>query len=119
MKAKIYKYILNCPTCQQYKKTATKKYGKLPLKDNVSPDPFIDVHIDLVGPWTIKIKQDSNKEIAVQLQALTIMDAGTNLTEIVPYDNKTVTTIASIFDNVWLCRYPRPQRVIHITEENL
>ena len=47
------------------------------------------------------------------MKALTIIDVGTFLLEIVPYDDKQAVSIAKLFDQEWLCRYPRPERVIH------
>ena len=40
------------------------------------------------------------------------MDAGTSLVEIIPITNKKSVNITHIFDEEWLCRYPRPVQVI-------
>ena len=42
-----------------------------------------------------------------------MIDVGTFLLEIVPYHDKEAASIARLFDQEWLCRYPRPARVIH------
>ena len=40
------------------------------------------------------------------------MDAGTSLMEIILITNKKSVNITHIFDEEWLCRYPRPVRLI-------
>ena len=70
--------------------------------------PWNNVAVDLVGPWTIKVK-----EITMEFHALTIIDVDTNLSEAIRIDNKTSKHIATQFENTWLSRYPKPAYCIH------
>ena len=51
--------------------------------------------------------------------ALTIIDPVNNLTELVRVDNKTAKHVANKFAYTWLTRYPWPENVSMIMEENL
>ena len=118
MKAQIEDLVAHCDVCQRCKKTGKKKYGKLPLKDDNSPEPFESVAVDLVGPWKVDVVQALGDDAGTrtteqEFKALTIIDLGTCLTEIAPYVTKRADAIAEIFDRVWLCRYPRPSRCYH------
>ena len=115
MKSQIKGLVAHCDICQRCKKTGKKKYGKLPLKDDNSPEPFELVAVDLVGPWKIDVVQALGGEAGTrtteqEFKALTVIDLGTCLTEIAPYVTKRANAIAEIFNRVWLCRYPRPAR---------
>ena len=90
-----------------------KKYGKLPIRNNVASDLFHTVQVDLIGPWKIEIAQANSKVAEKEIKAVTIIDVGTLLLEVVPYHDRKSVSIANIFDQEWLCRYPRPAQVIH------
>jgi hypothetical protein len=47
-----------------------------------------------------------------QLQARTIIDKGTGWPEFIATQSKSSQQIAILFDGAWLCRYPRPDRVV-------
>jgi hypothetical protein len=47
-----------------------------------------------------------------QLQALTIIDKGMGWPEFIATTSKSSQQITILFDGVWLCRYPRPDRVV-------
>ena len=47
------------------------------------------------------------------MKALTIVDKATGWPEVVGITNKQSENIAKLFDQVWLCRYPKPRRVIY------
>ena len=49
----------------------------------------------------------------LKFHALTMINTVTNLTEIVRVRNTTAQAAATAFEVGWLCRYPRPVRVIH------
>ena len=83
------------------------------MRDDVAPKPFHTLQVDLIGPWNVEIKQTNLRVINIQLKALTIIDVGTFLLEIVPNDNKKAVSIAKLFDQEWLWRYQRPECVIH------
>lgn len=112
MRIDIERHVAACDTCQKFKVTDIKKYGKLSLKDNAALEPFEDVQVDLIGPWRINIMQKLERTVRAEIKAFTILDTGTSLVEIIPITNKKTVNIAHIFDEEWLCRYPRPVRVI-------
>ena len=72
------------------------------------PEPFDEVAVDLIGPWSFKL----NNQV-IQFQALTCIDPVTTLAEIVRIDNKTSAHVSNRFENSYLARYPRPLRCIH------
>ncbi len=107
-------YVKTCAVCQEYKITATKKYGKIPLPRSITIKPWEEVHVDMIGPWTVQFtltNQPGTTKLE-QLLALTIIDKGTGWPEFVATQSKTSQQIAILFDGAWLCRYPRPKRVI-------
>ena len=83
------------------------------MRNDIASDPFHTVQIDLIGPWKIEIAQTNSTVTVKEIKAVTAIDVGTLLLEIVPYHNRKAVSIANIFDQEWLCRYPRPARVIH------
>ena len=107
-------HVKKCPKCQKFKLTGVKKYGKVPLSDadDSYSTPFHTVQVDMVGPWSVKFNM-LGKKIKRNVQALTIIDRATSWPELVAAASKDSQLIAELFDNEWLCRYPRPVRVIH------
>ena len=97
---------LQCDVCQQFKLTGAG-FGKLPAKEAILM-PWEEVHVDLIGPWKIKI---GTKE--VEFNALTCIDPVTNLVEMVRIENKTSKHVAQQFENCWLARYPWPEKCVH------
>ena len=112
MKQDIENFVRRCEKCQKYKKTGINKYGKIPLKDNVSPELFDKVHVDLIGPWTIDIKQQAARTMTVNVWVLTVLDEETSLVEVIPYTTKKSEHVVNLFDNEWLCKYLQPKRFI-------
>ena len=62
----------------------------------------------MIGPWNIKVGQQ-----LFTLDALTMIDTDTNLTEACTIQQKTSQHVAMKFENTWLSRYPKPMRCIH------
>jgi hypothetical protein len=48
-----------------------------------------------------------------KIRALTMIDKATGWPEFAAIVNKTSYHIAILFDSIWLCRYPRPRKVIY------
>ena len=72
------------------------------------------MHVDLAGPWTVEFKlTDNGKILAKQILCFTAVDKATGWAEIMGIDNKRSESIAPLFGNEWLLRYPRPRRVVH------
>ncbi|KAE9037000.1 hypothetical protein PR001_g8578 [Phytophthora rubi] len=82
-------------------KHPTVKYGKLPLT-TVTVHPWYEVVIDSISPFG---KQ--------QFRGVTIIDTSTRLCELHPAIDASSDEAAYIFDRYWLCRYPRPTRIIY------
>ena len=94
--------------------------------------PWSTVHTDLIGPYSIKTKQfqpdGSIIEVNLQLTCMTMIDRVTGWFEIVEVPNyivedlqnkttresvdKTSARLSRLFDQTWLSRYPRPNKVI-------
>ena len=97
-----------------FKLTGVKKYGKIPLSDDNDNDliPFHTVQVDMIGPWSVRFSM-AGKIVKRDLQVLIIIDRATTCPEFVPTKMKESIEISEVFDSQWLCRYPRPVRVIH------
>jgi hypothetical protein len=112
-------YCKKCSVCQKFKKRS-KRYGHVPPK-NVSDEtePWSNIHIDLVGPYTIEAKQEQPGqkivEVELQLLAMTMIDPTTGWFEIVqvPYNDQGSARISQLFNNTWIARYPRPAKVVY------
>ncbi|GFH58269.1 hypothetical protein CTEN210_14745 [Chaetoceros tenuissimus] len=98
-----------CSKCEicQVNKTASVQYGHLPPR-TVTMNPWHTVAVDLIGPWKFKVQG-----VTVEFHALTMVDQDTNLVEAVRIQNKHANHIATLFENNWLSRYPRPVKCIH------
>jgi len=112
--AAITKLVQTCDVCQQCKITAVKKYGKIPLPAHHKLSPWEEVHVDLIGPWDVRYNSSATpgKSTVEKIMALTIMDKATGWPEFVAIKNKTSYHISILFDSEWLCRYPRPAKVV-------
>ena len=82
-------------------------YRKLPPR-HATLAPWNKVAVDLIGPWAVTVGQHK-----YEFDALTCIDPVTNLVEIIRLNNRTAHHVAQQFENVWLSRYPRPNRCIH------
>jgi transposase InsO family protein len=90
-------------------KAAGCGYGELPPKD-AEETPFDTVCVDLIGPWKLSIFEEQK---TIELNALSIIDAVTGLTEFSRINSKEAAYIATEFTRSWLQRYPKPRRCIH------
>ncbi len=92
-----------------------KKYGKIPLPTHRNLAPWEEIHVDLIGPWDVRYNSTliPGKTTVEKIQALTIIDKATGWPEFVAIKNKTSQHITLLFDSEWLCRYPRPARVVY------
>ena len=76
-------------------KNQGRQYGHLAAQE-VNVAPWHTVSVDLIGPWTTLVNGQE-----LEFKVLTIMDAVTNLLEIVRIDNKKRKNISPI--NFPLC----------------
>ena len=107
MRTLINDFVKKCDICQRVK-GPFPRLGHLPIKATET-NPWEEVQIDLVGPWTFKIPP----KWSVSVLALTCIDPFTGLCDACRLDNKTSSHVASKFYTLWLARYPRPLRCIH------
>ena len=78
------------------------------LSCNALSTPWLEVAVDLIGPWSIKV---NSQELV--FHALTCIDTVTNLAEVIRIENKTAAHISMLFENHWLSRYPCPSWCVH------
>jgi len=73
-----------------------------------------EVYVDLIGPWDVRYNSSGipGRSTIEKIHALTCIDKATGLPEFVAIQNKTSHHVALLFDGEWLCRYPRPARVV-------
>ena len=113
LKREVTNLVQTCAVCQQNKVTGTKAYGTIPASDDRQVPPWDTVHVDLVGPWNVYFRlTESGRTLTQQIKGFTAVDKATGWPEIVAISNKRGQTIANLFDEAWLCRYPRPRRVV-------
>lgn len=109
--AAIESFVSTCDACQKNKITAPKKYGKIPMPNNIIVEPWDSVHVDMIGPWTVSFKiTNTSRTIQKEMKALTIIDQATGWVEFVPTTNFLSAHVSYLFDTEWLCRYPRPKQ---------
>ena len=54
-------YVKKCPIYQTTKITSQSKYGLLPIDNRNRKEPWNTVHIDLIGPWNVGLKNPDGK----------------------------------------------------------
>ena len=114
MKAMIESHVKTCEACQLYKITGRKKYGKVPQVTALRNfAPFEKVHVDLCGPFTVRIEKPDGTIYEMQVHFLSACDACTAWPELKSVEKKESKYISELFDRIWLCRYPRPRWVSH------
>ena len=83
LRATVDHVVLNCDSYQQLK-SSSRQYRHLPPRQ-VSIKPWYSVAVDLIGPWKIKLSDNTELEV----NALTMVDTDTNFAEACRIDNKT------------------------------
>ena len=107
LRTHVKKACRTCHICQTTKKT-TAKYGHLPPKQP-EVTPWETLCVDMIGPY--KIERKGKKDL--ELWCVTMIDPATGWFEIkqVP-GTKRADIVANIVEQVWLNRYPWPQKVV-------
>ena len=99
MKDAIEEYVRSCDTCQRLKTMNQQKFGKIPLRDVYDEKPWEHISVDLVGPWTAKVKHTKTQKVTKQkLWALTAIDEATTRPKIVQIKEKSSLNISKKFD---------------------
>lgn len=124
MKDQVERHVKTCLQCQKGKHKS-HKYGHLPAKI-AETVPWNSVCVDLIGPYTIKSKDGT----ILDFMCLTMIDPATGWFEIVELPNtcievvrkgekiieviidKTSAMVSRLFNQTWLCRYPRAKYII-------
>ena len=119
------RFVKGCKACQKGKGKA-RKYGHVPAK-LAEVVPWRAVCVDLIGPYTIK-GQDGKM---LDFMCLTMIDPATGWFEIAELPcvervtqqngktkvetilDKSSKTVARLFNNTWLARYPRANYIIY------
>ena len=99
--------IADCDICKRMKHSRLN-YGELPIREISHVLPWQQVHVDMVGPWKIKVNKTS-----LEIKALTCIEPVLNLLEIFRCNDKKGLTVAKAFENGYLSRYPRPLECVH------
>ena len=96
-----------CPTCQKTKRSS-KHYGHLPPKE-AEVSPWEKLCVDLVGPYTIKNKNNET----ITIHAVTMIDPATGWFEMKLLKEKSAINVANLVEQTWLTRYPWPQEITY------
>ena len=106
LRKEVHRQCATCLTCQMTKRD-TKKYGLIPEKE-AEANPWEILCVDLIGPYTLKRKHKPS----LKLWCLTMIDPATGWFEMKEIENKTAANIAEKVQQVWLTRYPKPDKII-------
>ena len=101
----VKRHVDRCETCMKCKRGGMV-YGQTGPRD-ATVLPWQQVHCDSIGPWKIELRGRT-----LEFHAMTMIDACTNLVEIDFTCGTTALEGAHAFENTWLCRYPRPIKVV-------
>ena len=96
-----------CDICKRMKHSRLN-YGELPIREISHVLPWQQVHVDMIGPWKLKVNKTN-----VEIKALTCIEPVLNLLEIFRCNDKKGNTVARAFENGYLSRYPRPLECVH------
>ncbi len=96
----------NSEHCQRNNLSGTG-YGLLP-EHELHSVPLKGCAVDLIGPWIIQVCTKP-----YEFDALTVIDTVSNLVKLVRIDEKTSAHMARKYAQVWLSRYPCPERDVH------
>ena len=92
--------VKECDQCQRNKITSrrtTEKYRQLTTQECLLETLYMSIFL---------------KILTKQVQCFAVVDKATGWPEIMGIDKKR-ESIATLFGNEWLSRYPRPRRVVH------
>ena len=94
--------IEGCEKCRLFKRSNKyNQYGKIPVPEIVEDSVWNTIQVDSVGP------------LFKDKRLLTMIDVVSGLCELDALMDYSSAESAASFDKTWLCRYPRPSKVIH------
>ena len=122
-----------CKICQQFKNRKTL-YGYLPPKNIEELKTWNTVNVDLMVPYIKSIRQQKPGGTVIQNNAcptcMTMIEPALEWFDIVEipafyleevalgnyeYIDKSSSRVTQMFNNAWICRYPRPRKVVFDT----
>jgi hypothetical protein len=89
------------------KKLVGPQYDQLPSR-NAALIPWEEVAINLIGPWMIKLPNET-----FNFMPLTCIDPVTNFADAIYLHDKTASQVGIQFENLWLSQYPQPAHCVH------
>ena len=81
--------------------------GRTTHSSHVLNVPWLEAHVDLIGPWQLK-----SQGVAAKFWAMTIVDPVTDLVEIARVNSTKSAENAHKFKNAWLAWHPKPEKVV-------
>ena len=103
--SKIQNQLSVCNICSKMKKNSPKEGQLAPCK--VPSIPWLEAHINLIGPWELK-----SQGVAAKFWAVTIIDPITNLVEIAWVTSTKSVKNAHTVKNTWLSWYSKLDKVV-------
>ena len=101
--AKCVRLISKCAICKKIKKTNKPNYDKMPVK-TTEATPWVEVNVELVGPYTIKTQKWDSTDIPseVTLVVVAFINPVTGWFEIskVPYVDQSSVRISQLFNQI-------------------
>jgi hypothetical protein len=101
LRDEVHSQVSRCKIGQKMKRYSTN-FTQLPAQEATSV-PWEQVHVDLIGPWNIKVKGHKKP---VQFIALACIDPVLNLLEVGTVKDKMSEQVAKTFEHLWLSHYP-------------
>ena len=96
MRDDIRRYVKTCRKCQLCKASPIRKYGKLPAKEAEPAVPWNRVNVDLIGPYSVKVK--GTRE-TIELRAMTMIDPTTGWFEVKEIEEPTAGVCQAALDD--------------------
>jgi hypothetical protein len=108
LKATAESTVSRCRICQEVK-PPERVIGKLAPRE-APLAPWDEVHVDCIGPWTIKLPGQQDDLV---FDTLMCINPVPNIVELIRVESKLAEYIAMTMENNWLARYLRPQQFVH------
>ena len=83
MQKMVYKFCRSCDTCQKYKLGGRNNHGLIPLTQALRDrDPWERLVTDCAGPWTIRVRLETEEILEFKIHICSMMDACTGWVEL-------------------------------------